>query len=123
MGIRDRNDGDAIARLTGLSRSWIGLVLFATATSLPELFTGISAVRVADAPNIAVGDMLGSCVFNIESRQRTGARMRDGCIDIRQQPRPGRRPSKRLLCDPTCNRVIGADEGGEPSKMPGGLLG
>lgn len=58
-------NGEVIARLTGLSRSWIGLVLIATATSLPELFTGISAVTVADAPNIAVGDALGSCVFNL----------------------------------------------------------
>ena len=57
--------GDVIARLTGLSRSWIGLVLLATATSLPELFTGISAVAAADAPNLAVGDALGSCVFNL----------------------------------------------------------
>jgi cation:H+ antiporter len=57
--------GDVIARLTGLSRSWIGLVLMATATSLPELFTGVSAVAVVDAPNIAVGDALGSCVFNL----------------------------------------------------------
>lgn len=54
-----------IARLTGLSRSWIGLVLLATATSLPELFTGVSAVTVANAPNIAVGDALGSCIFNL----------------------------------------------------------
>jgi len=57
--------GDIIARLTGLSRSWIGLVLLATATSLPELFTGMSSVTVADEPNIAVGDALGSCVFNL----------------------------------------------------------
>ena len=57
--------GDIIAQRTGLSRSWIGLVLLATATSLPELFTGISAVTVAEAPNIAVGDALGSCVFNL----------------------------------------------------------
>jgi cation:H+ antiporter len=57
--------GDIIARKTGLSRTWIGLVLLATATSLPELFTGLSSVTVADAPNIAVGDALGSCVFNL----------------------------------------------------------
>jgi cation:H+ antiporter len=57
--------GDIISRLTGLSRSWIGLVLLATATSLPELITGISAVTVAGTPNIAVGDALGSCVFNL----------------------------------------------------------
>ncbi len=57
--------GDAIAKLTGLSRSWIGLVMLASATSLPELFTGISAVTVAEAPNIAVGDALGACIFNL----------------------------------------------------------
>jgi cation:H+ antiporter len=57
--------GDIIARRTGLSRTWIGLLLLATATSLPELFTGVSAVTIANAPNIAVGDALGSCVFNL----------------------------------------------------------
>ena len=46
--------GDIIARRTGVSRTWIGLILLATATSLPELFTGVSAVTVAAAPNIAV---------------------------------------------------------------------
>lgn len=57
--------GAIIARRTGVSRTWIGLILLATATSLPELFTGVSAVTVASAPNIAVGDALGSCVFNL----------------------------------------------------------
>ena len=57
--------GDAIARLTGVSRSWVGLALLATATSLPELFTGISAVGAAAAPDIAVGNVLGSCVINL----------------------------------------------------------
>ena len=58
-------NGEIIARLAGMSQSWVGLVLLATATSLPELFTGVSAVTVANAPNIAVGDALGSCVFNL----------------------------------------------------------
>lgn len=57
--------GEMISRLTGLSRSWVGLVLLATATSVPELFTGVSAVAVAGAPNIALGDALGSCIFNL----------------------------------------------------------
>jgi cation:H+ antiporter len=34
-------------------------------TSLPELITGISSVTIAGVPNIAVGDVLGSCVFNM----------------------------------------------------------
>lgn len=57
--------GDIIAEKTGMSASWVGLVLLATATSLPELVTGISAVTAADAPNIAVGNALGSTVFNL----------------------------------------------------------
>lgn len=57
--------GAIIATRTGISRTWIGLILLATATSIPELFTGISAVTVASAPNIAVGDALGSCVLNL----------------------------------------------------------
>lgn len=57
--------GDIIAEKTGMSASWVGLILLATATSLPELITGVSAVTIADAPNIAVGNALGSTVFNL----------------------------------------------------------
>lgn len=56
---------DVIADKTGLSGSWIGLILLATVTSLPELVTGISALTLANIPNIAVGSLLGSCVFNL----------------------------------------------------------
>jgi cation:H+ antiporter len=57
--------GDIIADKTGMSASWVGLILLSTATSLPELVTGISAVTFASAPDIAVGDVLGSTVFNL----------------------------------------------------------
>jgi len=57
--------GDVIAEKTGLGRAWIGLVLMASVTSLPELITGISSVAFADVPNIALGDIMGSCVFNL----------------------------------------------------------
>jgi cation:H+ antiporter len=53
--------GDVIAHRTGLSGGWIGMALLATATSLPELVTGITSVTVADAPNLALGNALGSC--------------------------------------------------------------
>jgi len=56
---------DAIAERSGLSRSWVGLALIATVTTLPELSTGISAVTLAGEPDMAVGDLLGSCVFNL----------------------------------------------------------
>jgi cation:H+ antiporter len=56
---------DRIAQATGLSRGWVGLALLATVTSLPELASGISAVVVVEAPNLAVGNALGACVFNL----------------------------------------------------------
>ena len=64
-GVRLSRYGDAIAALTGLSRNWVGLILIATVTSLPELATALSTVAVAAAPDIPVGDVLGSCVFNL----------------------------------------------------------
>jgi cation:H+ antiporter len=57
--------GDVIAEKTGLSRNWIGLVLIASVTSLPELVIGASSVTIANTPDIAVGDAFGSCVFNL----------------------------------------------------------
>ena len=57
--------GDVIAEKTGLGGTWIGVVLLASVTSLPELATGVSAVSAADAPNIAVGNVLGACVLNL----------------------------------------------------------
>jgi cation:H+ antiporter len=56
--------GDVIADKTGLGRLWLGLVLMAGVTSLPELATGLSAVSTG-LPDIAAGNILGSCVFNI----------------------------------------------------------
>jgi cation:H+ antiporter len=64
-GSRLARYGDMIAEKTGLGRTWIGLILIATVTSLPELATGLSAVGLADAPDIAAGDVFGSCVFNL----------------------------------------------------------
>ncbi len=64
-GIRLAKYGDMIAEKTGLGRTWVGVVLLASVTSLPELITGVSSVTIFDLPNIAVGDVLGSCMFNI----------------------------------------------------------
>jgi cation:H+ antiporter len=57
--------GDVIAEKTGLGRAWIGAILIAGVTSLPELASGISAVVWLDAPNLAAGAVLGSCIFNL----------------------------------------------------------
>ena len=57
--------GDVIADKTGLGGSWVGLIMLGTVTSLPELVTGISSVTVAGVPDIALGDIMGSCVYNL----------------------------------------------------------
>jgi cation:H+ antiporter len=57
--------GDIIAEKSGMGRTWIGMVLMATVTSLPELVTGISSVTYSNLPDIATGDVIGSCVFNM----------------------------------------------------------
>lgn len=57
--------GDVIADKTGLGGSWVGVVMLAMVTSLPELVTGVIAVTAAGLPDIAVGDALGACVINL----------------------------------------------------------
>lgn len=64
-GSRLSKYGDIIAEKTGLGGAWIGVVLMGFVTSLPELVTGISSVTYAGVPNIAVGNVLGACVFNM----------------------------------------------------------
>jgi cation:H+ antiporter len=64
-GVRLARYGDVLGEKSGLGRSWIGIVLLATTTSLPELFTGFGATALAALPDIALGDVLGSCMFNL----------------------------------------------------------
>ena len=56
---------DVIALKTGLGRSFAGVLLLATATSLPELGTGVSAIVLVDQPDLAAGDAFGSNLFNL----------------------------------------------------------
>lgn len=56
---------DRIAQIHGLSGGFVGLALLATVTSLPELASGLSAVILVDAPNLAVGNALGACVTTL----------------------------------------------------------
>ncbi len=58
--------GDALATLTGWGRLFVGSILIALATSLPELATNISAVQL-DPPNpeLAVGNVFGANMLNM----------------------------------------------------------
>lgn len=53
-----------IAKFLGLSERFIGLTIVALGTSLPELFTSVSAARKGNA-DIAIGNIVGSNIFNI----------------------------------------------------------
>ncbi len=53
-----------MAHVLGLSERFIGLTIVALGTSLPELFTSVSAARKGNA-DIAIGNIVGSNIFNI----------------------------------------------------------
>lgn len=53
-----------LARLFGMSERFIGLTIVALGTSLPELFTSVSAAAKGNA-DIAIGNIVGSNIFNI----------------------------------------------------------
>jgi cation:H+ antiporter len=55
---------DVIAARTRLGGVWVGSVLLAAATSLPEMTTDIAAVRIG-APDLAAGDLFGSSMANM----------------------------------------------------------
>jgi cation:H+ antiporter len=66
---------ESLARAFGISELVIGLTLVAVGTSLPELATTLAAVRQNDA-NIAVGNAIGSNLFNMLFIGGTGALIR-----------------------------------------------
>lgn len=58
------NAASELARMAGVSERFIGLTIVALGTSLPELFTSVNAARKGEA-DIAVGNIVGSNIFNI----------------------------------------------------------
>lgn len=58
------NSASYIAEKIGLSERFIGLTVVALGTSLPELFTSVTAARKGNA-DIAIGNIVGSNILNI----------------------------------------------------------
>ena len=56
---------DKIDRNTKISSVFLGSVMLAIVTSLPELFTTLSAVVFLDQPSMAYGNILGSNLFDL----------------------------------------------------------
>lgn len=63
-GYRLTLTADQISAVTGIDQSFIGSIMVAAATSLPELVATISAVKI-NAYNMAVGNVFGSNIFNM----------------------------------------------------------
>ncbi len=55
---------DMIAERSGIGRVWVGTILLAAATSLPELASDVAAVRQGN-PDLAAGDLFGSSMANM----------------------------------------------------------
>jgi cation:H+ antiporter len=64
-GVKLSEYGDALATVTGLGRSFIGITLLALFTSLPELISTIGAITLVDSPDLAFGNVYGSNMFNM----------------------------------------------------------
>ena len=58
------NSVEKIAIILGLSETFISILIIAVGTSLPEIFTSISAVRKGKH-DIAIGNLIGSNMFNL----------------------------------------------------------
>ena len=58
------NSATAIAKALGLSQRFIGLTIVALGTSLPELFTSVTAALKKNS-DIAIGNIVGSNIFNL----------------------------------------------------------
>lgn len=63
-GIFLTKSAERVARKTSLGHSLSGILLLASATSLPELSVGWSAIQIG-AADLTVGELLGSCLWNL----------------------------------------------------------
>ncbi len=57
--------GDVLGEKWSLERTFIGVILLSTITSLPELVMSVASVTLVDAPDLALGNILGSNLFNL----------------------------------------------------------
>lgn len=65
FGVKASKCADRIADRKGWSKAFMGVIFISMITSFPELFTGISAVIIVDSADMAIGEILGSCMFNL----------------------------------------------------------
>ncbi len=64
-GTRLSRYADRIATRTGVGGAFIGFILLATVTSLPELAVSATSIVAVGSPDLAIGGLLGSNTFNL----------------------------------------------------------
>ncbi len=63
-GARLTRLADLLANRLNLGSGWVGLILLATVTSLPEVVSGCTATAIGN-PGMALAALFGSCSFNL----------------------------------------------------------
>lgn len=79
LGARLTRMADRLSDVLNLGKAWIGLLLLAGITSLPEVVTGGTAVLI-DQPDLAFGNLFGSCMFNVAIIVILDGVMRSGSV-------------------------------------------
>lgn len=65
LSIKASNYIDLLDKNTELSGAFLGGIMLSAVTSLPELFTSISATVLLNRPGLCMGNILGSDLFNL----------------------------------------------------------
>lgn len=65
FSVKASNYVDLLDKKTSLSGAFIGGIMLSAVTSLPELFTSISATVLIQEPGLCLGNILGSDLFNM----------------------------------------------------------
>ncbi len=58
---------DLLDSKTNISGAFIGGIILAAVTSLPELITSLSSIFIVDNPELIIGNVLGSNLFNLSA--------------------------------------------------------
>ncbi|MEE0741127.1 MAG: cation transporter [Emergencia sp.] len=65
LSVRASHYVDLLEKNTTLSGAFLGGIMLSAVTSLPELFTSVSATVLLNRPGLCMGNILGSDLFNL----------------------------------------------------------
>lgn len=65
LAINAARYANMLDRNSKMAGAFIGAVILAVVTSMPEFFTSISAITIFDMPDFPAGNVLGSNIFNL----------------------------------------------------------